>query len=97
MYEPERLTSFDLVLAFDSYSAPVDAGAFNTNGMHGVLMIIQCGSGRACAMNIDISISMSVSVSMSVCLSMCIFVFLYFGIISFSFLRLNVEILLTSA
>ena len=53
MYEPERLTSFDLVLAFDSYSAPVDAGAFNTNGMHGVLMIIQCGSGRACAMNID--------------------------------------------
>jgi hypothetical protein len=81
------------MLAFDSYSAPVDAGAFNTNGMHGVFEMIKCGSGCACAMNIDISMSMSVC--MSVCLSMCIFVFLYFGIISLLFLRLNVEILLT--
>jgi hypothetical protein len=40
MYEPERLTSFDLVLALDSYSAPVDAGVFNTNGMHGVFEMI---------------------------------------------------------
>ena len=32
MYEPERLTSFDLMLSFDSYSAPVDAGALTVNG-----------------------------------------------------------------
>ena len=32
MYEPERLTSFDMMLAFDSYSAPVDAGALTING-----------------------------------------------------------------